>query len=161
MVVWDEVQNCIAQQMPLPLTISCSSKSRLVLTFLVYLSGTCSPGWSRTYFRRAVKRLCVCVCVKYINDRSNIIKTSACQLTLGIPGKSDSRSGNFSRNLATYVMMDLSSGLSTSTSAHSAMYTSHSLSHHTRMHSKLWPHKCILFPSNQRFGRVSKREPLR
>jgi len=28
-VVWDEVQ------MPLPLTISCSSKSRLVLTFLV------------------------------------------------------------------------------------------------------------------------------
>ena len=25
----------IAQQMPLPLTISCSSKSRLVLTFLV------------------------------------------------------------------------------------------------------------------------------
>ena len=53
----------IAQQMPLTLTISCSSKSRLVLTFLVYLSGTCSPGWSRTNYRRAVKRLCVCVCV--------------------------------------------------------------------------------------------------
>jgi len=54
----------IAQQMPLPLTISCSSKSRLVLTFLVYLSGTCSPRWSWTYSRRAVKRLCVCcVCV--------------------------------------------------------------------------------------------------
>ena len=54
----------IAQQMPLPLTISCSSKSILVLTFLVYfyLSGTCSPGWSRTYSRRAVKWLCVCVC---------------------------------------------------------------------------------------------------
>ena len=35
-VVWDEVQTLhIAQQMPLPLTISCSSKSRLVLTFLV------------------------------------------------------------------------------------------------------------------------------
>jgi len=37
-VVWDEVQTAdlhIAQQMPLPLTISCSSKSRLVLTFLV------------------------------------------------------------------------------------------------------------------------------
>jgi len=39
----------IAQQMPLPSTISCS--------------GTCSPGWSRTCSRRAVKRLCVCVCV--------------------------------------------------------------------------------------------------
>jgi len=26
-----------------------------------YLSGTCSPGWSRTNSRRAVKRLCVCV----------------------------------------------------------------------------------------------------
>ena len=49
--------------MPLPLTISCCSKSRLVLPFPVYLSGTCSPGWSRTNSRRAVKRLCVCVCV--------------------------------------------------------------------------------------------------
>ena len=26
-----------------------------------YLSDTCSPGWSRAYSRRAVKRLCVCV----------------------------------------------------------------------------------------------------
>jgi len=52
----------IAQQMPQPLTISCSSKSRLVLTFL-YLSGTCWPGWTQTYYRPAVKRLCVCVCV--------------------------------------------------------------------------------------------------
>jgi len=35
-VVWDEVQTLhIAQQMPLPLTISCSSKSRLVLTCLI------------------------------------------------------------------------------------------------------------------------------
>jgi len=57
----------IAQQMPLPLTISCSSKSRLVLTCLVlpfwYLLTRRSPGWSRTYSRRAVKWLCVCVCV--------------------------------------------------------------------------------------------------
>ena len=30
-----------------------------------YLSGTCSPGWSRTNSRRAVKRLCVCVCVQW------------------------------------------------------------------------------------------------
>jgi len=34
---------------------------RLIIKF--YLSGTCLPGWSRTYSRRAVKRLCVCVCV--------------------------------------------------------------------------------------------------
>jgi len=56
----------IAQQMPLPLTISCSSKSRLVLPFWFYLSGTCSPGWSRTDSRREVKRLCVvCACVTW------------------------------------------------------------------------------------------------
>jgi len=53
----------IAQQMPLPLTVSCSGKSRLVVTFVFCLSGACSPGWSRTYSRRAVKWLCVCVCV--------------------------------------------------------------------------------------------------
>jgi len=63
-VVWDEMQTLhIAQQMPLPLTISCSSKSRFQPAWF-YLSGTCWPGWSRTYSRRAVKRLCVCVCVR-------------------------------------------------------------------------------------------------
>jgi len=30
--------------MPLPLTVSCSSKSRLVLPSWFYLSGTISPG---------------------------------------------------------------------------------------------------------------------
>ena len=53
----------IAQQMPLPLTISCCSKSRLVLRFLVlpfwYLLTQVVPD----NFRRAVKRLCVCVCI--------------------------------------------------------------------------------------------------
>jgi len=34
----------MAQLMPLPLTISCSSKSRLVLPSWFYLSGACSPG---------------------------------------------------------------------------------------------------------------------
>jgi len=34
----------MAQLMPLPLTISCSSKSRLVLPLWFYLSGTGSPG---------------------------------------------------------------------------------------------------------------------
>ena len=46
--------------MPLPLTISCSSKSRLVLPSWFHLSGACSPRWSRTKSKRAVKRLCVC-----------------------------------------------------------------------------------------------------
>ena len=53
----------MAHLMPLPLTISCSSKSILVLPSWFYLSGVGSPGWSRTKFKRAVKWLCVCVCV--------------------------------------------------------------------------------------------------
>jgi len=46
----------IAQLMPLPLTVSCSSKIQIGFTFLVqaYLG---SPG------KRVVKRVCVCVCV--------------------------------------------------------------------------------------------------
>ena len=61
--VWDADLH-MAQQMPLPLTISCSSKSRLVLPswFL--------PFWYRltrvvrTKSRRAVKPLCMCVSVR-------------------------------------------------------------------------------------------------
>ena len=50
----------MAQLMPLPLTISCSSKIQIGFTFLVpaHLG---SPG------KRAVKRVCVCVCVCYYN----------------------------------------------------------------------------------------------
>ena len=46
----------MAQLMPLPLTVSCSSKIQIGFTFLVpaHLG---SPG------HRAVKRVCVCVCV--------------------------------------------------------------------------------------------------
>ena len=51
----------VAQLMPLPLTISCSSKSRLVLPFLFYLSGAGSPGQFRTKSKKAVKQLCECV----------------------------------------------------------------------------------------------------
>ena len=49
----------MAQLMPLPLTVSCFSKIRLGFTFLVpaHLG---SPG------QRAVKRVCVCVCVKQV-----------------------------------------------------------------------------------------------
>jgi len=57
----------MVQLMPLPLTVCCSSKSRLVLPSWFYLSGAGSPGWSRTKSKRAVKWLCAwvraCVCV--------------------------------------------------------------------------------------------------
>jgi len=46
----------IAQLMPLPLTVSCSSKIQIGFTFLV----PAHPGSPR---QRAVKRVCVCVCV--------------------------------------------------------------------------------------------------
>ena len=51
--VWSEVQTCTAQLMPLPLTVSCSSKIQIGFIFLVpaHLG---SPG------QRAVKRVCVC-----------------------------------------------------------------------------------------------------
>jgi len=50
------------------------SGMRCRLAYGIYLSGTCSPGWSRTSFsRRAVKRLCVCVCV-CVCDYTNIIR---------------------------------------------------------------------------------------
>ena len=44
-----------AQLMPLPLTVSCFSKFQIGFTFLV-LAFPGSPG------KRAVKRVCVCVC---------------------------------------------------------------------------------------------------
>jgi len=45
-----------AQLMPLPFTVSCSSKIQIGFTFLVS-AHLGSPG------QRAVKRVCVCVCV--------------------------------------------------------------------------------------------------
>jgi len=48
----------MAQLMPLPLAVSCFSKSRLILLFVVpAYPGIYSPG------QRAVKRVCVCVCL--------------------------------------------------------------------------------------------------
>ena len=46
----------MAQLMPLPLTVSCSSKIQIGFTFLVPAHPG-SPG------QRAIKRVCVCVCV--------------------------------------------------------------------------------------------------
>ena len=47
----------MVQLMPLPLTVSCSSKIHIGFTFLVPAHPG-SPG------KRAVKRVCVCVCAR-------------------------------------------------------------------------------------------------
>ena len=47
----------MAQQIPLPLNVSCFSKIQIGFTFLV-LAHPGSPG------QRAVKRVCVCACVR-------------------------------------------------------------------------------------------------
>jgi len=49
----------MAQLMPLPLTVSCFSKIQICFTFLL-LAHPGSPG------KRAVKRVCVCVCGKSV-----------------------------------------------------------------------------------------------
>jgi len=49
-----------AQQMPLPLTVSCFSKIQICFTFLV-------PAQLVVPETRAVKRVCVCVSHKYVN----------------------------------------------------------------------------------------------
>ena len=46
----------MAELMPLPLTVSCFSKIQTGFTFLV-LAHPGSPG------KRAIKRVCVCVCL--------------------------------------------------------------------------------------------------
>ena len=53
--VWSVMQTAMAQLMPLPLTVSCFSKTQIGFTFLV-LAHPGNPG------KRAVKRVCVCVC---------------------------------------------------------------------------------------------------
>ena len=50
----------MAQLMPLPLTVSCFSKIQICFTFLV-LAYLGSPG------QRAIKRVCVCVVVIFLN----------------------------------------------------------------------------------------------
>ena len=52
--VWSEVQTCMWQLMPLPLTVSCFSKIQIGFTFLVPAHPG-SPG------QMTVKRVCVCV----------------------------------------------------------------------------------------------------
>jgi len=55
-LAWLSVWSEMAQLMPLLLTVSCFSKIQIGFTFLVP-AHPASPG------KRAVKRVCVCVCV--------------------------------------------------------------------------------------------------
>jgi len=61
----------MAQLMPLPLGVSCFSKIQIGFTFLVpaHLG---SPG------QRAVKRVCVCVCLSAVNRFSEISLYAFC-----------------------------------------------------------------------------------
>jgi len=67
-----------AQLMPLPLTVSCFSKIQIGFTFLV-------PAHPGSRGHRAVKRVCVCVCVwllenadvSYLNSRLNWCMSAA------------------------------------------------------------------------------------
>jgi len=64
----------MAQLMPLPLTVSCFSKIQIGFTFLVP-ANLGSPG------KRAIKRVCVCVCVmKYIRHKGSTSKMYTKQL---------------------------------------------------------------------------------
>jgi len=54
----------MVQLMPLPLTVSCFSKIQIGFTFLVPAHLGC-PG------QRAVKRVCVCVCVEELRDNTS------------------------------------------------------------------------------------------
>ena len=50
----------MAQLMPLPLTVSCFTKNHIGFTFLVLAHLGC-PG------KKAVKRVCVCACVRAVH----------------------------------------------------------------------------------------------
>jgi len=60
----------MAQLMPLPLTVSCFSKIQIGFTFLLPAHPG-SPG------KRAIKRVCVCVCIdiKILKDSYNITRS--------------------------------------------------------------------------------------
>ena len=64
--VWNEVLTHMAQLMPLPLTVSCSSKIQTGFAFLVPARPG-SPG------QGAVKRVCVCVCEHLIHAGPHLI----------------------------------------------------------------------------------------
>ena len=67
----------MAQLMPLPLTVSCFSKIQIGVTFLV-LAHPGSPG------QRAIKRVCVCVCVLIIYNACTMMASSDAEMNLWI-----------------------------------------------------------------------------
>ena len=71
---------CMAQLMPLPLTVSCFSKIQIGFTFLVPADPG-SPG------KRAVKRVCVCVLLYQNSSRwlifDQVVQTDNRRLSLG------------------------------------------------------------------------------
>ena len=83
----------MAQLMPLPFTVSCSSKIQIGFTFLVPAHPS-SPG------QRAVKRVCVCVCVcvyldstrltRFAFHRKHIASRAVVQIRLVIVRSTDS-----------------------------------------------------------------------
>ena len=66
----------MAQLMPLPLTVSCFSKIQIGVAFLVPAHPG-SPG------KRAVKRVCVCVCVTLLYKHA-VIRLSVCRGTRSV-----------------------------------------------------------------------------
>ena len=75
----------IAQQMPQPLTISCSSKSRLVLTFLVlpfwYLLTRVDPDIFHTSSKTVV---CVCVISSAVCDVGVLLLNAEIEVVFGV-----------------------------------------------------------------------------
>jgi len=65
----------MAQLMPLPLTVSCSSKIQIGFTFLV-------PAYPGSPGQRAVKRVCVCVYTHVLSSDASSIDTLCCNLCL-------------------------------------------------------------------------------
>ena len=77
----------MAQLMPLPLTVSCFSKIQIGFTFVVS-AHLGSPG------KRAVKRVCVCVCVT-ANSRDAVL----CRSAVGLPTVPKKATTNFLRKI--------------------------------------------------------------
>jgi len=75
--VWSEVQTCMAQLMPLPLTVSCFRKIQIGFTFLV-------PAHMGSPRQRAVKRVCVCAAQLYTQGEvMNEVNARRARLQLG------------------------------------------------------------------------------
>ena len=75
----------MAQLVPLPLTVSCFSKIQIGFSFLVPAHPG-SPG------QRAVKRVCVCVCVWYTERRPPASRRGLVPCFLGYSGAARARS---------------------------------------------------------------------